>query len=73
MRQVQSLALLSGLRMRCCHKLWCRSQTWLRSALAVAVVLAGSYSFDSPPTQKPPHAKKEKKKKKKKTQKEFDI
>ena len=27
--QVQSLALLRGLRIRCCHKLWCRSQTWL--------------------------------------------
>ena len=33
--QVQSLALLSGLRIRCCHKLWCRSQTWLGSRIAV--------------------------------------
>ena len=25
--RVQSLALLSGIRIQCCHKLWCRSQT----------------------------------------------
>ena len=29
----QSLASLSGWRIRCCCKLWCRSQTWLKSAL----------------------------------------
>ena len=28
--QVQSLVSLSGLRIGCCHELWCRSQTWLR-------------------------------------------
>ena len=33
-----SLALLTGLRIQCCHELWCRSQTWLRSGIAVAVV-----------------------------------
>ena len=45
--QVQSLALLSGLRIRYCHELWCRLQTWLGSGIAVAVVEAGSYSqFD---------------------------
>ena len=27
--QVRSLALLSGLRIRHCQELWCRSQTWL--------------------------------------------
>jgi len=27
---VPSLASLSGLRIWCCHELWCRSQTWLR-------------------------------------------
>ena len=27
--QVQSLALLSGLRIPRCHELWCRSQMWL--------------------------------------------
>ena len=31
--QVQSLALLSGLRIRHCHELWCRLQTWLGSLL----------------------------------------
>ena len=38
MRRVQSLASLSGSRIRCCHELWCRSQTQLGSGLAVAVV-----------------------------------
>ena len=37
--QVWSLAFsISGLRIRCCHELWCRLQTWLRSHVAVAVV-----------------------------------
>ena len=36
--QVQSLASLSGLRIWHCHKLWCRSQTWLRYCVAVAMV-----------------------------------
>ena len=36
--QVQSLALLSGLRTWCCCGLWCRSQTQLRSRIALAVV-----------------------------------
>ena len=35
---VRSLTLLSGLRTWCCHKLQCRSQTWLGSHIAVAVV-----------------------------------
>ena len=35
---VGSLALLSGLRIQCCPELWCRSQTWLGSRVAVAVV-----------------------------------
>ena len=38
--QVRSLALLCGLRMLCCHELWCRSQTRLGSCIAVAVVQA---------------------------------
>ena len=42
--QVQSLALLSGLRMWCCCELWCRSQTLLGFGVAVAVVQAGCYS-----------------------------
>ena len=35
---VQSLEFLSGLRVRHCHKLQCRSQMQLRSCTAVAVV-----------------------------------
>ena len=27
--QVQSLASLSGLRILCCHELWCMMHTWL--------------------------------------------
>jgi len=38
--QVQSLALLSELRIWCCRELWCRSQTWLGSSVAVAVLYA---------------------------------
>ena len=34
---VRSLALLSGLRIWCCHELWCRSQMRCRSCIAVAV------------------------------------
>ena len=30
--------LLSGLRIQCCSELWCRSQTWPRSGIAVALV-----------------------------------
>ena len=32
---VQSRASLSGLRIWCCRELWCRSQTWLGSHVAV--------------------------------------
>ena len=35
---VQSLALLSGLRIGRCHELWCRLQTRLGSGIAVALV-----------------------------------
>ena len=45
---VQSLALLSGLRIWQCHELWCRSQTQLRSH--VAVVWVYSCSSDSTPS-----------------------
>ena len=34
---VQSLVSFSGLRIRCYREPWCRSQTWLRSAMAGAV------------------------------------
>ena len=36
--QVRSLALLSGLRIQHCHELWCGSQMWLGSRVAVALV-----------------------------------
>ena len=36
--RVGSLAFLSGLRLRHCRELWCRSQTQLGSGVAVAVV-----------------------------------
>ena len=45
--QVQSMALLSGLRIQDCHKLWCRSQTQLRSHIALAV--ASSCNSNSTP------------------------
>ena len=38
--RVQSLASLSGLRIRYCRELWCSSQTWLRSGVAVAEAVA---------------------------------
>ena len=40
-------ALFSGLRIQHCCELWCRSQTWLGSGVAVAVALASSYSSNS--------------------------
>ena len=46
--QVQSLALLGGLGIWHCHELWCRSQTWLGSRVAVAE--AGGYSSDVTPS-----------------------
>ena len=42
--RVRSLASLSGLRIWHCLELWCRSQMWLRSCVAVALVQAGGYS-----------------------------
>ena len=47
--QVRSLASLSGLRIQGCHELWCRSQTQLRSGIAVALVQVSSYSSDLTP------------------------
>ena len=43
-----TLASISGLRIRCCHELWCRSQVWLGSCLAVAE--AGSYGCNLAPS-----------------------
>ena len=47
---VQSMASLSGLRIWHCHELWYRSQMWLRSCVAVAMVWATSCSSDSTPS-----------------------
>ena len=72
--QVRSLASLNWLRIQHCRELWCRSQMPLGSGVAVAVVEAGSCSFDLTPNLGtsicrgggPKKAKKKKKKKKKK-------
>ena len=47
---VQSLALLSGLRIWLYRELWCRSQMGPGSGLAVPVVWAGSCSSDLTPS-----------------------
>ena len=47
---VPSLASLSGLRIQHCHELWCRSKTWLRSHIAVAVAQASCCSSDWTPS-----------------------
>ena len=44
--RVQSLALLSGLRIWWCPELWCRLQMWLGSGVTVAVVWVCSCSSD---------------------------
>ena len=44
--QVPSLASLNGLRIQHFHELWCKSQMWLRSGIAVAVVWASGYGSD---------------------------
>ena len=44
------LALLSGLRIWCCHELWWRSQTRFGSGVAVALAQASSCSSDSTPS-----------------------
>ena len=47
--QVRSLAWLDGGRIQHSHELWCRWQTQLGSCVAVPVVEASSYSFNSTP------------------------
>ena len=44
-----TLASFSGSGIRHCHELCCRSQTWLRFLIAVAVAVASSCSSDSTP------------------------
>ena len=48
--RVGSLALLSGLEIWHYPELWSRSNTWLRSCIAVAVVQAGNCSSDLTPS-----------------------
>ena len=48
--RVRSLASRSGLRIQRCRELWCRSQTRLRSCVAVAVVWAGGYRSNWTPS-----------------------
>ena len=43
---VQCLGSLSGSGIWCCRELWCRSQMWLGSCVAVAAVRARSSSSD---------------------------
>ena len=70
---------LSGLRIRHCHELWCRSQKWLRSGVAVAVTVACScrsnwtLSLGTSVCHRcsPKKQKKKKKKKKKKNPNHF--
>ena len=54
--QVQSLALLSGLKIWRCCELWCGLQMRLGSCIAVVVVLAGGYSSDWTPSLGTPYA-----------------
>lgn len=48
--------MISGLNIWRRHELWCRSQTELRSQIAVAVVQADGYSSDLTPSWEPPCA-----------------
>ena len=54
--RVWSLASLSGLRIRYCRELWCRSQMWLGSGIGVAALQAGSCSSNSTPGWESPYA-----------------
>ena len=56
--QVQSLALVSGLRIWCCHELWYRSQMWLGSDVAMAVAghRPGTTAPIQPLSWEPPYA-----------------
>ena len=63
---IQCPGLISGLRIWHCHELWCRSQIWLGSRTAVAVVWAGSCSSNSTPSWELPYAAAEALKRKKK-------
>ena len=49
---VRSLTLFSASEIHHCRELWCRSQMWLGSRVAVAVALAGSCSSNLTPSLK---------------------
>ena len=53
---VQSLALLSGVRIHCGHKLGQRSQMWLRSHVAVTVHRLAATAPFRPLAWEPPYA-----------------
>ena len=75
---VWSLASLTGLRIPCCHELWCRSQMWLESCVAVAAAKASSCSSSLTPRLGtsthcelgPKRTKKKKRKKERKKERE---
>ena len=54
--QVQSLALLSSLRIQCCHELWCRWQTRLRSGIAWHWSRLAAVALIAPLAWEPPYA-----------------
>ena len=72
---VWSLASLSGSDIWHCCELWCRSQTWLGSGVAVAVAQASSCSSDLTPSlgNSMCHGCGPKKQKKKKTKKNLET
>ena len=67
----QSLASLSGLRIRHCHELWCRSKTQLGSGVTVVVTLASGYSSIRPLAWELPNAAREALKRPKKKEKKI--
>ena len=73
--RVRSLASLSRLRIRHCRELWCRSQTWLGSGVAVAVGRPVAAAPIRPLAWEPPYAVGEAltRQKKEKEKKEFRL
>ena len=54
--RVQSLASLSGLKIKHCHELWCRLQTWLRSQVVWLWHRLEATAPIRPLTWEPPYA-----------------
>ena len=74
--RVRSLALFSGLRIRHCHELWCRSQTGLDPALLQLWCRPAAAAPTQPLAWEPPYAahvalKRKNKTKQKKPRKEI--